>query len=105
MSRWDIPPCKDEALPEASKEVMEILGSFTPAMRIISVDEACLDMSGTERLFSPPVTAALKIKEEVRKTGLTLSIGIAPNRYSAKPAQRRTNPTALARSRAGNRVY
>jgi DNA polymerase-4 len=81
---------------EASSAVMEILSHYTPVMRQISVDEACLDMTGTERLFGPPLSAALRLKREVRdKTGLTLSIGIAPNRYLAKLASERDKPDGL----------
>lgn len=81
---------------EASSAVMDILSHYTPVMRQISVDEACLDMTGTERLFGPPLSAALRLKREVRdKTGLTLSIGIAPNRYLAKLASERDKPDGL----------
>ena len=43
---------------EVSREVMEILASYTPHMQQISVDEAFLDMTGTERLFGPAAPPA-----------------------------------------------
>jgi DNA polymerase-4 len=79
-----------------SEAVMAVLGSYTPELRQISIDEASMDMSGTERLFGPPLEAGRRIKGEVlERTGLTLSIGIAPNRYLAKLASERSKPDGL----------
>ena len=81
---------------EVSQTVMRILESFTPEFRQISIDEAFLDMSGTERLYGPPLASGARIKEEVlRHTGLSLSIGIAPNRYLAKLASEFSKPDGL----------
>jgi DNA polymerase-4 len=81
---------------EVSQEVMRILDSFTPEFRQISIDEAFMDMSGTERLYGAPLDAGSRIKEQVRKrTGLTLSIGIAANRYLAKLASEFCKPDGL----------
>jgi len=81
---------------EVSQTVMRILESFTPEFRQISIDEAFLDMSGTERLYGPPLDAGARIKDEVLKhTGLSLSIGIAPNRYLAKLASEFSKPDGL----------
>lgn len=89
-------PVRMERYHEVSKCVMEILSQYTPSMQQISVDEACLEMTGTERLFGPPLQAALRMKREVReKTGLTLSVGIAPNRYLAKLASEYDKPDGL----------
>ena len=72
---------------EVSQEVMRILETYTPEFKQISIDEAFMDMSGTERLYGSPPDAGSRIKEQVRgQTGLTLSIGIAANRYLAKLA-------------------
>jgi DNA polymerase-4 len=81
---------------EVSQAVMGILESFTPEFRQISIDEAFMDMSGTERLYGPPVDAGNRIKDEVRKqTGLSLSIGIAANHYLAKLASEYCKPDGL----------
>lgn len=81
---------------EVSERVMSIFGDFTPDVRQISVDEAFLDMSGTTGLFGPPIEAATKLKERIRReTGLAISIGIGPNRYIAKLASARSKPDGL----------
>ncbi|MGN0740904.1 MAG: DNA polymerase IV [Treponema sp.] len=70
---------------EYSEKVMAILKDFSPDILQLSIDEACLDMTGTSRLFGKPEEAAKKIKETVKeKIGLTISIGIATNAYLAK---------------------
>jgi DNA polymerase-4 len=81
---------------EVSQRVMRILESFTPEFRQISVDEAFMDMSGTGRLYGSPLAAGSRIKKQVRsRTGLTLSIGIAANRYLAKLASEYCKPDGL----------
>lgn len=70
---------------EYSEKVMTVLKDFSPDILQLSIDEACLDMTGTSRLFGEPIEAAKKIKETVKeKIGLTISIGIATNAYLAK---------------------
>ena len=81
---------------EVSQKVMAILESFTPEFRQISIDEAFMDMSGTGRLYGSPLASGSRIKEQVRgQTGLTLSIGIAANRYLAKLASEYCKPDGL----------
>lgn len=72
---------------EVSKSVMSVLGDFTPDVRQLSIDEAMLDMTGTEKLWGPPEDAASEIKKRImEKTGLTISIGSSSKRYVAKIA-------------------
>ena len=72
---------------EASKIVMQILFEFTPDVRQLSIDEAMLDMTGTEKLWGGPEDAAKAIKNRImEKTGLTISIGSSSSRYVAKIA-------------------
>jgi DNA polymerase-4 len=79
-----------------SAEVMEIFASFTPEVQRLSIDEAFLDMTGTEKLWGPPREAARLLKNTVReRTGLGISIGIAPNRYVAKIASGLRKPDGL----------
>lgn len=81
---------------EKSREVMRILGDFSPTVQQISIDEAFLDMTGTERLFGAPDDTARSLKRRVRdETGLTVSVGVAPNRYIAKIASGRSKPDGL----------
>lgn len=81
---------------QVSESVMRILGSLTPDFRQISVDEAFLDMTGTERLYGPPFELGKRIKRSVKEEiGLRLSVGIAPNRYLAKLASEYDKPDGL----------
>ena len=81
---------------EVSQEVMRILELFSPDLQQVSIDEAFLDMSGTQGLYGPPLAAGKTVKEKVRtETGLTLSIGIAANRYLAKLASEYSKPDGL----------
>lgn len=90
---------------QVSKTVMHILKDYSPAFQQVSVDEAFLDMTGTERLFGPPKEVAQKIKKRIhRETGLTISIGIASNRYLAKLASEYGKPDGLFIVEKGSEV-
>lgn len=81
---------------EKSREVMSVLRDFSPDVQQISVDEAFLDMTGTERLFGPALDVARELKARVReRTGLTVSVGVAPNRYLAKISSGLSKPDGL----------
>ena len=81
---------------EYSDKVMSVLDDFSPDVVQISIDEACLDMTGTEKLFGKPQDAAKKIKDRVKEyTGLTVSIGIASNPYLAKICSDINKPDGL----------
>ncbi len=96
-------PVRMQRYQEVSCSIMNILRNYTPDMRQISIDEASLDMSGTGRLFGPPVSTAKKIKSQVKKeTDLTISVGIAPNRYLAKLASEKGKPDGLYEVRCGD---
>ncbi len=76
-----------EAIREYAGRFREILTSFSPLVEVVSVDEAYLDASDSDRLFGGPVELARQLKDRVRReTGLTVSLGIAPNRLVAKMA-------------------
>lgn len=95
-------PVRMERYQEVSKSVMELFSAYTPRVQQISVDEAFLELTGTERLFGDPEDTAKRIKTEVlEKTGLTLSIGIAANRYVAKLASEFGKPDGLHRVPVG----
>lgn len=81
---------------EKSQEVMSVLSEFSPEIRQMSIDEAFMDMSGTGRLFGTPEEAAKKLKAQVaERTGLTISIGAASNKYIAKIASGLSKPDGL----------
>jgi DNA polymerase-4 len=70
---------------EKSREVMDVFAGFSPDVQQLSVDEAFLDIGGTEKLFGPPGELAQKLKTAVKeKTGLVVSVGLASNKYLAK---------------------
>jgi DNA polymerase-4 len=72
---------------EVSRQVMAVLGEFSPLVEQASVDEAYLDVTGTVRLFGPPEELARKIQARVREaTGLSCSVGVAPVKFLAKIA-------------------
>ncbi len=94
-------PVRMERYMEVSREVMGILAGYTPHMQQISVDEAFLDMTGTERLFGPARETGARLKAEVRaRTGLAISVGIGPNKYLAKMATNAGKPDGLVVVRA-----
>ena len=82
---------------ELSRQVMEVLGRFSPLVEQASIDEAYLDASGLEHLFGPVRDMARRLKNEVRAdTGLTCSVGLAPVRFLAKIASDLDKPDGLA---------
>ena len=81
---------------EKSAEIMTIFGEFSPNVEQLSIDEAFIDITGTQRLFGPPAEAARKLKEKVRReAGLTVSAGLASNKYVAKIASGMSKPDGL----------
>ena len=83
---------------EYSGRVFEILRRFSPLVEMASVDEAYLDMTGTERLHGPPLRAAHLLHEAVKaETRLNCSIGIATSRLVAKIASDQAKPNGILR--------
>ena len=81
---------------EKSNEIMEIFSEFSPDVQQLSIDEAFLELTGTERLFGPVSDTAEKLKKKVfSQTGLTVSIGLASNKYVAKIASGMSKPDGL----------
>jgi DNA polymerase-4 len=79
-----------------SKRIFEIFRRFTPVVQGLSLDEAFLDIGGTERLFGPPLELARRLRAEVRgETGLVVSVGIAPVKMVAKIASDLAKPDGL----------
>jgi nucleotidyltransferase/DNA polymerase involved in DNA repair len=81
---------------EVSEQVMTILHSFTPLVQPLSIDEAFLDVTGSTAVFGDPVTIAKRIKAAIHsQTGLTASVGVAPNKFLAKLASDLNKPDGL----------
>ena len=81
---------------EVSRQVFAILGEFSPLVEPLSIDEAFLDLSGTERLFGPSEQAARELKARIRReTDLAASVGVAPNKFLAKLASDLEKPDGL----------
>lgn len=94
--------CRMERYHEKSEEVMNIFREYSPDIQQISVDEAFIDLTGTEKLFGPPEETARRLKAEVfEKTGLTVSVGLASTKYCAKIASGLKKPDGLTIVEAG----
>jgi len=85
-----------EKYSEWSDRIASILAKFSPIVEMVSVDEAYLDLSGTERLHGPPFAAADKLLRTITKqTGLPCSGGLATTRLTAKVASDQGKPRGL----------
>jgi len=81
---------------EYSHKVYDVLHSFSPLVDMASIDEAYLDMGGTERLYGPPLKAAHLLHERVKAaTQLNCSIGIAASRLVAKISSDQAKPNGV----------
>ncbi|MCL2705521.1 MAG: DNA polymerase IV, partial [Spirochaetaceae bacterium] len=98
-------PCRMERYIEVSNKIMEILEQFSPEVKVISIDEAYLDMTGTSLIFGQPEEAAKKLKIKIKEsTGLTVSVGIACNRMMAKLASDHGKPDGLFYIKQGSEI-
>jgi len=81
-----------------SVEIFGHLEAYSPLLEIFSIDEAFLDVTHTHRFFGGPLPLAERIQGEVEKRwGLTVSVGIAPNKLLAKLASGLQKPRGLVR--------
>jgi DNA polymerase-4 len=87
---------------EWSDRVASILANFSPIVEMVSIDEAYLDLAGTERLHGPPFAAAHKLLRTITTTtGLPCSAGLASTRLVAKVASEQAKPRGLLWVAAG----
>ena len=85
-----------------SDRVAEILRKFSPVVEMASIDEAYLDLGGTERLHGPPLAAAHALVREIGgETQLPCSVGLARTRLVAKVASDQAKPRGLVWVPAG----
>jgi DNA polymerase-4 len=81
---------------DCSKQVYEVLQAFSPLVEMASIDEAYLDMSGTERLYGPPLRAAHLLHQRMKtETRLNCSVGIATSRLVAKITSDQAKPNGV----------
>ena len=86
-----------------SDRVATMLTNFSPVVEMVSIDEAYLDLAGTERLHGPPLAAADKLLRSItRTTGLPCSGGLASTRLVAKVASDQGKPRGLVWVPAGS---
>lgn len=79
-----------------SRKVKAVLETFTPKVEMASIDEAYLDMTGTERLHGPPMQAAHKLHEAIKAaTNLNNSIGVSTARLVSKVASDQAKPNGV----------
>nr|WP_218883775.1 DNA polymerase IV [Burkholderia guangdongensis] len=90
-----LPPAMDKYR-AASRLIMAIYRDYTPDVEPLSLDEAYLDVSRTERCQGSATLIAREIRERVRDTvGVTVSAGVAPNKFIAKIASDWNKPDGL----------
>jgi nucleotidyltransferase/DNA polymerase involved in DNA repair len=89
-------PPRFDRYEEISQQVMAVAESFTPVIEQVSVDEAFLDVRGALRQWKDSVELAKALKRKIRaRTGLTASVGVAPNKFLAKLASDLQKPDGL----------
>jgi DNA polymerase-4 len=96
-------PGKMHEYRKVSARFVDILRSFTPLVEQVSVDEAYLDMAGTELLFGPPEAAARAMRARIAsQLQVTASIGVAESKLVAKVASDECKPDGLLIVPAGD---
>jgi DNA polymerase-4 len=81
-----------------SRRILGLAAELTPLVQNLSLDEAWMDLSGTERLHgSPPAVTLARLQARIEaETGLTVSIGLAPNKFLAKVASDLDKPRGFS---------
>ena len=88
---------------EISEQVFAIFRRFTPLVEGLSLDEAFLDVTASRQLLGAPEAIGAQIRRLIAtQTGLTASVGIAPNKLLAKIASDLNKPDGMCRIDAGN---
>jgi DNA polymerase IV len=81
---------------EISRVVRRVFDSFSPIVEPLSLDEAFIDLTGTERLLGTPIEAARDLKRcVIEETGLVVSVGVAPTKMAAKILSDMSKPDGL----------
>ena len=89
-------PCRLDYYAQVSHQIREIFHRFTPLVEPLSLDEAFLDVTGSEGLFGPAEIMGRQIKEAIRKElDLVASVGVASNKFLAKIASDLQKPAGF----------
>ena len=81
---------------ECSEKVYKVLNAYSPQVEMASIDEAYLDMTGTQRLHGPPLKAAHNLHQRMKaETGLNCSVGIGTSRLIAKVSSAQAKPNGV----------
>lgn len=98
-------PSRFDAYVEASAAVFGVFERFSPLVEALSIDEAFIDLSGTERLLGPPRAAAAAIVRGVYdETQLTCSVGLSTAKFIAKVASAMNKPNGLTEVLPGDEL-
>jgi DNA polymerase-4 len=85
-----------------SRQIREIFEQFTPLVEPLSLDEAFLDVTGSEALFGPAAEIGRQIKRRIlSELRLVASVGVAPNKFVAKIASDQQKPDGFVVVEAG----
>jgi DNA polymerase-4 len=92
-----IVPPRFDRYQEVSATIMDVFANFSPDVEALSLDEAFLDMTGSERLFGDPESIGRRLKDAVCEAtgGLTASVGLSATKYVAKVASACRKPDGL----------
>jgi len=89
-------PNRRKVYSEFSKKVFAVLERYSPAVHALSIDEGCVELTGTERLLGPPLKTAHEVITQIkRELGLPCSGGLATSRVLAKIAATYAKPEGL----------
>ena len=91
-----VPPRFDR-YQEVSEAIMGVFANFSPEVEALSLDEAFIDMTGSDALFGDPESIGRRLKSAIREAtcGLTASVGLSATKYVAKVASARRKPDGL----------
>ena len=92
-----IVPPRFDRYQEVSATIMKVFSDFSPDVEALSLDEAFLDMTGSEQLFGDPKSIGRRLKTAIREAtgGLTASVGLSATKYVAKVASACQKPDGL----------
>ena len=92
-----IVPPRFDRYQEVSATIMQVFSDFSPEVEALSLDEAFLDMTGSEQLFGDPRSIGRRLKTAIREAtgGLTASVGLSATKYVAKVASACQKPDGL----------
>lgn len=82
---------------EEGKRIRDMMKAVTPAVEPLSIDEAFLDLTGTQRLHhAPPALTLLRLQRQIRnEIGITVSVGLSHNKFLAKLASDQDKPNGF----------